>query len=78
MKVVKIEKCAQCPYSLPLYVNANGQYLRCEEKGAMARLINQFDRAIEKGDPIPDWCELEEWKDDPFHGIDNPGIGKFT
>ncbi len=63
MKVVKIEKCAQCPYSMPYDVGQNGQYLHCEEKRAMDYRILQIHRQIKPGDPIPDWCELEEWRE---------------
>lgn len=64
MKVVKIEKCAQCPYSMPFYYVKNGQYLRCEESRVRHQRIHQAERAIRKGVPIPDWCELEEWRKD--------------
>ena len=61
MKVIKIEKCAQCPWSTPLYKTQVASYLICDESRAKKKW-SPNGRSIDKDRPIPDWCELEEWK----------------
>ena len=63
MRVIKIEKCEQCPFVMPFYKTVGESYLICEERRALIAK-GPPDRKIQKGGTIPKWCKLDVWKED--------------
>ena len=69
MRIIKIEKCEECPFVMPFYKTVGESYLICEERRAL-REKKPTDRRIKKGGKIPDWCCLAVWKEDGKGGSD--------
>jgi len=69
MRVIKIEKCEQCPFVMPFYKTVGESYLICEERRALIAK-GPPDRKIQKGGTIPKWCKLDVWKEDGKGGSD--------
>jgi hypothetical protein len=60
MKIIKIKWCNECPKMETYFDNKKAKYVNfCIADGGHNKVINLEDRFT-----IPDWCPLEDYKDD--------------
>ena len=67
MRTIKIENCAQCPYSALGRKTSENAFLICKNNKAHANEIvygipalNSLSTEIAWGDPIPSWCPIPD------------------